>query len=105
MDRQHRSVVKELYDPRARHLIDLEHSERIIERELTFRHQIVYCHQYRDLDQTGGRKSLIPTSADARAGLEIDDGVADDAVMRVSDRVELLAQSCCVGMNALQTIS
>src|SRR6266516_3919077 len=74
-----------------RRLIDLEHSERIVERELTFRHQVVYRHQYRDLDQAGGRKCLIASSADARAALEIDDAITDYPMVRIGNRIELLA--------------
>jgi hypothetical protein len=82
--------MKELNDPRARNLIDLEHGEWVIERELTFRHQIVHSHQNRDLDQAGGWKRFVAASVDARARLQVYHAVSYDAVMRISDRIELL---------------
>ena len=103
VDGEHRPVVKELNDPRAGHLIDLEHSQRIVERELALRHEIVHRHQNRDLDQAGGGKGLVSTPVDARASLEVDDAVSDHAVMRVGDRIESATQRGGVSVNDRQS--
>jgi len=83
--REHRAVVQKLYDARARDLIDLEHGQRVVERQLALGHQVVNGDQYRHFDQARGRERFVTAAADAGAGLEIDDAVANYSVMSVGD--------------------
>ena len=88
--------------PEPGYLVDLEHRQRIVERELPLGDEIIDGHEDRDLDQAGGRKCLVAAPVDARPCLEVDDAVADDAVMRVGDRIQRPAKGDCVRANCRQ---
>jgi hypothetical protein len=95
-------IVEKLDHPRARDLIDLEYGQRIVQRELSLRHQIVNGGENRDLDETGSRKCLIAAPVYAGAGLQIDNAVPDDTVMSIGDGVELPTQRSGIGVNYLR---
>ena len=82
---ENRSVVQILNDSRARHLIDFQNRDRIVERELSLCDEIVNRYKDRNLDETRRRKFLVAAPADANVVVDIDYAVADNTVMCISD--------------------
>ena len=63
--------MHELQHAAARHLIDLQHGERIVERQLFLVDEIVERDENRDLDQARRRERLVAAQRQPLAGVEV----------------------------------
>jgi len=89
---QRRPGMHELENATPGNLIDLQNRERVIERKLLLLDLVIKRYENRNLDQAGRRKRFVATQREPLARIEIRHRVAEHAVVRRGDRVELLVQ-------------